>query len=186
MMVRLIRFSVYHPWTVLSLIALAAVCTSVFIPRVNLKLDARSLVPSNDPSFTESDAATRLFGRHDVIILGVVNEKSGIYNPDTLAQVRRLSNELSSSEGVIASSVNSIATVPSLIITNNKIDMRSLLTADDADPPSAQRVREGIERLGLNDGILVAQDERATSIFGEIRPDANRYVVLQQMRELAR
>lgn len=183
---RIIRFSVSHPLAVLVLTFLCTAGMCVLIPRVHLKLDARSLVPATDPSFTKSDKATELFKIRDVVMLGVVNEDSGIYDPKTLALIQRLTHKLSSVDGVVASSVTSVATIPGMSITDRQIELKPLISSRAAaNPQDASRVRDRVESLHLNDGILVAQDGRAATIFGEIRPDANRFAVLDQVRNLA-
>lgn len=183
-MVKLLRFSVYHPRLLLVLVALLTITASLFIPRVRLNLDARSLVPANDPALSASDAATSLFGLRDVVVVGVSDAQSGIYTPATLMQVRRLSNEMSAVDGIIPSSVTSIATVPSLTIKDNQIDMRPLLSGGSNEPGWPERIRQEVEGLGLNNGILVSSEGKAAAIFSELRTDANREVVLQQVRAL--
>ena len=182
---RIIRFSVSYPLAVLALTFICTAGMSVFIPRVHLKLDARSLVPATDPSFIKSDKATELFNIRDVVMLGIVNEE-GIYDPKTLALIQRLTSKLSSVDGVVASSVSSIATIPGMNITDRQLELKPLIPSRASEnPQDASRVRDRVENLDLNDGILVAQDGHAATIFSEISPDANRFAVLEQVRNLA-
>jgi predicted RND superfamily exporter protein len=159
---------------------------SVFIPNVHLKLDARSLVPADDPSFTESDQATQLFVVRDVVMLGVVNEEPDIYNKKTLTSIQELTDKLSAADGVMASSVTSIATIPSMSSAQGQIKLEPIITLRVLDDPQAgTRVHNLVENLNLNDGIFVARDGRAATVFGEIRPDANRFAVIDQVRKMA-
>jgi len=146
-----------------------------------LKLDARSLVPATDPSFIDSDQATERFGIRDVVMLGVVSTDSDIYNPGTLALVQRLTDKLSTIDGVIPSSISSIATIPGTNVSKGQIELKPVLE----DPQTASRVRDRVESLGLNQGILVARDGHAATVLGEIRPDANRFALLEQVRSVA-
>jgi predicted RND superfamily exporter protein len=51
----LLRFSVRHPRVVITLVGTITLCALVFIPRIQLRLDHGSLIPSNLPQFAEGD-----------------------------------------------------------------------------------------------------------------------------------
>lgn len=181
----LLHFSVHHSRAVLIIVAAFVLAACFFIPRVKLQLDARSLIPTNDPGLIESDKAARLFGLRDVVVIGVANESSGIYTPETLSRVARLSKELGQVEGIVPSSVLSVATMPRLLIQDNRIDSRPLFPPNvKLDAEAVARIRRETERMGLNNGVLVASDGRAAAVFGEVQPEADRYAVLRQVREL--
>ena len=182
---RLLRFSVHHPRIVVGAVATVALLFGLFIPRVRLRLDARSLIPSNHPDLAASDSAASTFGLRDVVIVGVAHPNSDIYNEKTLARIARLTQAIAHTEGVVASSVRSIANTPRLFIRDNTLDVRPLLSkGSEEDAGAAERVRNDVEALGLNDGVLVARDNKAALIVGEIQPDADRYLLLRQVKEL--
>src|SRR5690242_7853905 len=185
-MIRLLRFSVSHPVAVLASILLCTACMSVFIPNVRLKLDARSLVPSNDSSFTKSDQATKLFDIRDVVMLGVFKESSDIYDTKSLTSIQQLTDKLASAEGVVAPSVASLATTPNVTISNGEMKLEPVISRRMlADPQAPSRVRNEVEELNLNDGIFVASDGRAAAVFADIRPDADRFALIDQVRKVA-
>ncbi|HYP30160.1 MAG TPA: MMPL family transporter [Blastocatellia bacterium] len=182
-MLRLLRFSVDHPWQMLLLVAAVSVAACVFAPRVRLQLDARALIPVNDPSLASSDQAARYFGLKDMIAVGVVNEEAGVYTKETLERIDRLGRKLARVEGVVAGSITSLATVPRMFIEGREIDTRPLLSqAESVDAETVERVRRETELMGLNNGLLVAADGKAAAIFAEVEEDADRYSLLQQMR----
>ena len=183
----LLKFSVHHPRAVLGIVATIALSACFFIPQVKLQLDAHSLIPTGDPGLIESDKAARLFGLRDVVVIGVANESSGIYTPETLSRVARLSKGLGQVEGIVPSSVLSLATMPRLLIQDSQIDARPLFPPNiKLDAEVVGRIRRETERMGLNNGVLVASDGRAAAIFGEVQPEADRYSVLRQVRELVK
>jgi predicted RND superfamily exporter protein len=184
-MIGLIRFSVHHPWLVLAAIAMLTLPACLFMPRVRLQLDARSLIPSGDPRLNASDDAARLFGLRDVVVIGIVNEDSGIYVPDTLRRIARLSKALSEVNGVAAESVMSLATVSTQGMKDGQIISSDLLAKNrDLDQKTARQLQADVERLGLANGILVSKDGRTAAIIAGVMPEANRYDILQQIRTL--
>ncbi len=58
---RLLRFSVKHPRLVITVAGAVTVCALVFIPRIRLRLDGRSLIPSSLPEFAAADQAASRF-----------------------------------------------------------------------------------------------------------------------------
>src|SRR5215813_5559981 len=83
----LLRFSVRHPRVVVTLAGVVTVCALVFIPRIQLRLDGRSLIPAGLPQFAEGDQAASRFELRDLVLIGVGNEESGIYTPETLQRI---------------------------------------------------------------------------------------------------
>lgn len=182
---KLLSFSVAHPRIILFVAGAVTLLACFFIPRVQLKLDARSLVPVGEDALRASDEAAAHFGLHDVVVLGVVNQQRDIYNRRTLNTVSRFSKALAQVDGVIPSSIKSLSTVESLSVSNGQIDVRPVLPDDFAMQPGAElEVRRKTEFLGLNDGVLVAEDGRAAVIYAEVRPEADRYAILRQVKQL--
>src|ERR1043166_3862679 len=97
----LLRFSVRHPRVVVTLAGVITVCALIFIPRIQLRLDGRSLIPAGLPQFAEGDQAASRFELRDLLLIGVGNEESGVYTPETLQRIASLSDELSHIEGVV-------------------------------------------------------------------------------------
>jgi subtilisin family serine protease len=62
----LLRFSVKHPRVVVALAGAITVCALLFIPRIQLRLDGRSLIPSGLPEFAEGDRAASRFELRDL------------------------------------------------------------------------------------------------------------------------
>lgn len=184
-MKRLIRFSANHPVVVLSSVAIITFCLCLFVPRVRLQLDARSLIPAGDPALAASDNAATLFALRDVVVIGIVNQHAGIYSTETLKRIARLSDGLSAIKGIAAGSVMSISTVSGQAIRDGKVVSYDLMTKGKEDDREAiQRLRIDIERMGLNNGMLVDKDGTASAIFAEVDSAADRYELLQQSRDL--
>ena len=149
-MIRLVRFSVRHPGLVLATVALLTLAACLLIPRVRLQLDAWSLVPAGDPVLQASDNAARLFGLQDVVVIGVVNEDSGIYAPDTLRRIARLSRALSEVDGIAGESRISLASLSAPAMKDGRVTSYDLLPRGrDPDAKTAEQVHADVERLGL-------------------------------------
>ena len=127
----LLRFSVRHPRLVIALVCAITAVSLVFIPRIRLRLDGRSLIPSDLPQFAEGDQAASRFELRDLILIGVGNEESGVYTPETLHRIERLSAGLARVDGVVPGSVVSLSTVPRIAFVDGKVDTSPLFKLED-------------------------------------------------------
>jgi predicted RND superfamily exporter protein len=181
----LLRFSVRHPRLVIALVCAITVVALVFIPRIRLRLDGRSLIPSDLPQFAEGDQASARFELRDLVLIGVGNEQSGIYTPETLQRIARLSDGLSRVEGVVADSVVSISTVPRVTLVDDKVDTGPLFRPEDPlNTETIQQLRRDVGRRGYNTGVLVSADGKGAAIIAKVEPGADRYRLLEDTRSL--
>ncbi|HEU4507728.1 MAG TPA: MMPL family transporter [Pyrinomonadaceae bacterium] len=181
----LLRFSVRHPRLIIALVCAITVVALVFIPRIRLRLDGRSLIPFDLPQFAEGDEAALRFELRDLVLIGVGNEESGIYTPETLQRIARLSDGLSRVEGVVADSVVSISTVPRTTLVDDKVDTSPLFRPEEVlNKETIQQLRRDVGRRGYNTGMLVSPDGKGAAIIAKVEPGADRYRLLEDTRAL--
>lgn len=182
---RLLRFSVRHPRLVVTFAGVVTVCALTFIPRIQLRLDGRSLIPSNLPQFAEGDRAASRFELRDLVLIGVGNEESGVYTPETLQRIARLSDGLSRIDGIVAGSVVSISTVPRVALVDGKVDTAPLFRPNDRlNPEDIQGLRREVVKRGYNTGLLISADGKGAAIIAKVEPAADRYRLLEDTRSL--
>jgi len=180
-----LRFSVRHPRLVVTLAGAITVCALVFIPRIQLRLDGRSLIPSGLPQFAEGDRAASRFELRDLVLIGVGNDESGVYTPETLQRIARLSDRLARVDGIVPGSVISISTVPRITLVNDKVDTSPLFRANDQlSTETIQQLRREVAKRGYNTGTLISSDGKGAAIIGKVEPGANRYRLLQATRSV--
>ena len=181
----LLRFSVRHPRLVITIVGAVTVCALLFIPRIRLRLDGRSLIPSGLPEFAEGDQAAARFELRDLVLIGVGNEETGVYTAETLRRIARLSDGLSRVEGVVPGSVISLSTVPSLALVDGRVDTGRLFRPDDElNTDAIQHLRREVVKRGYNAGALVSADGKGAAIIAKVEPDADRYRLLAETRSL--
>lgn len=180
-----LRFSVRHPWWVVGACVAVALAAAALVPRIALRLDARSLIPQGHPSMAAGDRAAERFHLHDVVVIALSDPARGIYTPEALGLLATLSAELGGIPGIVPDSVVSLATVPRLFIDEDTIDLRPLL--DRTPSPGSEivrRVRREAAALGLDDGVLVRRDGKAAAIYAEVERDADRSDLGKRVRAL--
>ncbi len=185
LIIRLLRFSVRHPRVVITLVGAITLFALINIPRIQLRLDGRSLIPSNLPEFAEGDQAATRFELRDLVLIGVGNEESGIYTPETLRRIARLSDGLSRVDGVVDGSVVSLSTVPRLALVDGKVDTGPLFRSEDPlSPADIEQLRREVGQRGYNENVLVSSDFKGAAIIAKVEPGADRYRLLEETRTL--
>ncbi|HYV10615.1 MAG TPA: MMPL family transporter, partial [Pyrinomonadaceae bacterium] len=179
----LLRFSVRHPRVVVTIAGVVTVCALVFIPRIQLRLDGRSLIPSNLPQFAEGDRAASRFELRDLVLIGVGNE-SGIYTPETLQRIARLSDGLSRVDGIVPDSVLSLSTVPRLTLVDDKVETSPLFQPDQLNKEAIVQLRRDLGRQAYDTGLLASRDGKGAAIIAKVQPGADRFRLLERTRSL--
>jgi predicted RND superfamily exporter protein len=119
------------------------------------------------------------------VLIGVGNEESGVYTPEALQRIARLSDGLSRVDGVVADSVVSLATVPRVALVDGQVDTGPLYRQQDQlDTEAIQRLRREVNKRGYNTGTLVSVDGKGAAIIAKVEPDADRYRLLEETRSL--
>ena len=181
----LLRFSVRHPRLVITFAGAVTLCALCFVPRIQLRLDGRSLIPSGLPQFAEGNQAASRFELRDLVLIGVGNEQAGVYTPETLQRIARLSERLSRVEGVVPDSVISLSTVPRVSLVDGQVDTGPLFRPEDElSTEDIQRLRREVVKRGYNTGVLVSADGKGAAIIAKVEPAADRYRLLKDTRAL--
>lgn len=177
---RVLGFSVQHPLQVVAVVLVATVAAAAWLPRIALRLDARSLLPTGEPELRRSDELSAAFDRRDSIVLAVGDPARGIHTPDALARIRRLSKALAATPGIVDGSVVSLATQPVLTIDDGVLDVAPLVPR----VPSPERLRARVHALALDDGILVSGDGCYAAIYAGVEPATDRFDLDRRIRAM--
>src|SRR3989337_2740124 len=89
-----VAWSAEHPRTVLGLVLLLTVAFGSQLPRIRTDTDPKNMLPITSPVRQYNDQVEGWFGLHpDVIVVGIRSE-AGIFEPDLLGRIHRLTEEI--------------------------------------------------------------------------------------------
>ena len=169
---RLFRFIVNFPKLTI-LIAFALTLFFGFqLPNLKLETDVDVYVPDEHPAMKYQDLVDEIFNYRESMVVAVVNEgPDGIFNPKTLARIKRLTEEISQVRYVIAQrdeDVKSISTMDNIIGTVEGIDVVPLM---ERIPETREEIEQLKEHLYGNEmfiGWLVSEDRTMALILAMI------------------
>lgn len=173
-------------WTLAVWVVLIA-ALSPGLGRLRLRTDGLALVPTDAPEALLDRSIREEFGVEDQIAVIVESDDPrGIYAPDTLEHIVRLSGELAAIPSVLAEDVVSLATEPGDHVRPGTLEFQSWLDPLPTSEKELASLRAGVERAEIYRGTLVSRDSPASAaaILVGLREGQDREGLYRAIREL--
>lgn len=174
-------FILRHPKLVLVVLAAITVLLAMQLNNLRWETDARVYLPKGHPAIIYDEKVADLFGVKDSLIIGIVNDgEQGIYNPETLERIRRITDQVAAIPGVIAIRSIDVASLSSATIfvgDEESIGSIKLMPEVPQTAGDIARLRGLVEEnADLFVGNLVSADGKAAMIRAKLKEGAeNRY-----------
>ncbi|MBK9132684.1 MAG: MMPL family transporter [Gammaproteobacteria bacterium] len=173
------------------LIILLTVVITVFLAlqlqNLRWETDARVYLPKGHPAIHYDEKVADLFGVKDSLIIGIVNDEKGVFNPETLAVIKRITDKITTLPGVIANrpvDVASLSTATVFTGDEESIGSVPLMTGVPQDPAAIEQLRSMVyANADLFVGNIVSADGKAAMIRARLKEGAaNRYMSYWQIK----
>jgi uncharacterized protein len=162
-----------YPKSTLALILGLTVYFALQLPKLHWETDARVYLPKGHPAIKYDEKVDEVFGVKDAVIVGIVNNHEGIFNPATLARIARITQRIASLPGVIANrpiDVASLSTVTIFSGDESSIGSEPLMPAVPADAAGIARLKKTVyANSDLLVGNLVSADGKAAMIRAKLK-----------------
>lgn len=134
--------------------------------RLELRTDGRALFSPDDPAVVLDAEVRDRFGLRDpVVVLVESSHPDGIFNPETLRGVQRLTNALAGLDGVGREHVTSLATERRDRVAPGTLDFLGFLDPLPDTPHLMAELRGDLTAAGILTGTLVSADGTAATIL---------------------
>jgi predicted RND superfamily exporter protein/outer membrane lipoprotein-sorting protein len=165
---KLIDLSARHPRTVIVVAVLMVLALGMQIPRLTVDTDPENMLPADEASRVFHGLAKKEFALHDMIVVGVVNERDpdGVFNPTSLARIHDLTHHIEAIDGVIRHDLMSLSSVDNIGQGGpGVVRFEWMMPEPPQTREEAHAVRDAARRLPTIDGTLVSEDGRAAGIY---------------------
>ncbi|UJF23873.1 efflux RND transporter permease subunit [Suttonella sp. R2A3] len=182
----LIRFSTSHPRQIFALTAVLCVVSLLLMLRVSVDTDPENMLPHDHPARVIHDEIKQRFNLSDMIVVGLVNNDhaNGVYNPQTLQNLKTLSDEIATIDGVVADDLMSLATSDNITQTDtNTISFHWMMNPAPTDQAQADLIQGWVDRLPMIQNTLVSGDHKVAGIYIPITAKDQSYQIYQQLQE---
>lgn len=189
-MIRLARIpglttvAIRHPRVVVAVTLVITLLFAAQLPKIRTDTDPKNMLPATSDVRVYNDRMEEWFALHkDVLVLGIVNER-GIFNPESLRRLERITRAILQIPGVVVRDVASLTTVDDVAVEAGGLVVRPAV----ADVPEAPAGLETLQqRLVSNPLIvdrLVSRDGTTTAVFIPLEGGANAKVIADRIKAI--
>ncbi len=178
-----------YPKLILLAIAMLTVYFALQLPQLRWETDARVYLPNGHPAILYDEKVDTIFGVKDAMVIAIVNEEEGVFNPDTLAHIASITEKIAALPGIKANrtlDVVSLSTATLFVGDEDSIGAMALMktpATDDAAINDLKKIVYGNADLFV--GNIVSQDGKAAMIRARLKEGAdNRYMTYWQVKAI--
>ena len=182
---RVIRFSIDHPRVIFAIVALLTLVLGSQIPRITVDTDPENMLPHDQVDRVFHDEVKGKFALYDMIVVGVVNDENpnGVFNPESLSRIQKLTEEIQQIDGVVRQDVMSISSVDNITQEGpGTIRFQWMMKEAPKTQEEALAVRDAARHLPLLDGSVVSDDGKALAIYVPIERKDQSYRIAQEIQ----
>lgn len=157
------------------------------IRHLHWETDARVYMPKGHPAIKYDEQAEHIFGVKDAVIIGIVNEKDGIFNPKTLARIQRMTEKIAALDGVVANRTIDVASLSTASIftgTDTAIGTERVMETVPTDAAGIERLKQLVyANRDILVGNVVSADGKAAMIRAKLKEGmTSRYMTYFQIK----
>jgi hypothetical protein len=166
---KIFQFIVGRPKTVVAISLILMASAIVFLPKLAKDTRADAFLAPDNPALVYRNKVKEQFGLSDPLIIAIVNQgELGIFNPQSLALVDWLTEEVSRLDNVNSERVISLATENNIVGTDDGLDITPFFDPLPTSVEEARALEAAIKDFPLYQGSIVADDSKATLIVAEM------------------
>jgi len=167
----------------ISLVLMVALLTS--LPKLYKDTRSDAFLAENNPALVYKNKVKAQFGLSDPIVIAVINQgESGVFNPESLALVSWLSEELANLENINNDRITSLATENNIFGSEEGMEVVPFFEELTKKQSSANEVWQQVSDFPLYMGSLVAHNKQATLVVAELLDEHNVEETYQQILSL--
>ena len=179
----LVEFSVNHPKLVVILSIIITLAFMTQFPKMKIDTNPKHMLPDTSDVRVWNDEVDKTFALYeDMIVLGIVNEKS-VLNKETLGKVQRITDEILKIKGVAARDVNSFPTITNVTAEKGMLRVAPLMTEVPKTDKEIEHLRKMLFENPLFINRIISKDEKTTAIYVPLEKGANGKEVADKIRE---
>jgi len=167
----------------ISLIIMATLFTA--LPSLYKDTRSDAFLADDNPALVYKNKVKAQFGLSDPIVIAIINNsEQGVFNPDSLALVAWLSEQLSTLDNINSDRITSLATENNISGTDDGMEVTPFFEQLSTEQASADRIWQQVSDFPLYMGSIVADNKQSTLIVAELLNENKVEHTYQQVLEL--
>lgn len=170
----------FRSW-IIALTLCATAALAFFASNLRVAIDPATIAPQGHPYIQQSRLIDKMFGSKYLILIGITPVKGDIFQPAVLDRVSRITRKLEASDGVVRSTLVSLAARQAKGIkgTADGFEAKPLLSGGAVDAAAIAQLKAALAANPVYLDTAVSADRRTAAILVEMkeRPDGFRNMV---------
>lgn len=180
---KLTKFSLDRPKTVIAVILLLTVLFGLQFPKITIDTDPENMLEPDQPDRVLYNQVKKDFGIHDLIVVGIVDEK-GVFRPESLQRVARATSEIKKIKGVIIQDMVSLTTTNNVKSSGGMLDIRPVMREVPLTPEAISQLRKDIRENPFLHEKIASADGTALALYIPIRKKDMSYRIAGKIEEI--
>ncbi|MDO8746658.1 MAG: MMPL family transporter [Thermodesulfovibrionales bacterium] len=182
----LVEVSVNHPKLVVILSIIITLAFMTQFPKMKTDTNPKHMLPDTSDVRVWNDEVDKTFALYeDMIVLGIVNEKS-VLNKETLRKIQRITDEILRIKGVAARDVNSFPTITNVTAEKGALRVAPLMIEVPKTDKEIGYLRKMLFENPLFINRIISKDEKTTAIYVPLEKGANGKEVADKIRDIVK
>ncbi|MFQ5675165.1 MAG: MMPL family transporter, partial [bacterium] len=180
---KLTHFSMAHPKQV---IVLTLILTGLFLyqfPKAHIDTDPENMLEAHQPDRVFYDQVKKDFGIRDMIVLGIT-DADGIFRPETLGRIARITEEILKIEGVIVEDVISFTTTDNVTSEGGTMQVRRIMETVPQTPQEVEAIKASVYDNPLFVEKIVSKNGDAVAIYIPIQQKDMSYRISKEIESV--
>ena len=164
-----------HPKLVLLGLLIFTVLAGSQLQHLKSETDIESMLPRTLDAYVNKKVLEEKFGAADMVVIGIVNEKEGIYSPGSLKIVAEMSDWMQQQpefETLALNDLLSLSTIKDIHGTADGLDVEQFMEEPLSAPDEIAHLRERMRAFGVYDGVIVSEDGKGSILIVKPKPNS--------------
>jgi predicted RND superfamily exporter protein len=162
---------VNHPVRVILIVSAVTLFFAFQLQHLFMILDPKRILPQDHPFVQLNNKIEQTFGGSRVVVIGVVVKNGDIFNPETLAKIKRITEEVKGVSGILEENVVSISDrkIKYINASPSGMDIRPMMAEVPTTKEGLEELKKDLYSNDLYVKSLVSEDGKAAAIITDFR-----------------
>jgi predicted RND superfamily exporter protein len=183
MLSRLTGLVTRFPKFTIGFFLLVTVFFVVQFPKIKIDTDPENMLEQGQADRIFYNKVKKDFGINDLLVLGIVEEK-GIFNPDTLRKIARITDEIVKIKGVISEDVVSLRTSDNVTSREGALVVKRFMEEVPEASPEVERLKKDLFGNPFFVDKIISQDGKATALYIPIEKKDQSYRISKEIERI--
>lgn len=183
MLTKLTEIVTRFPKSTITVFLIITVFFAIQFPKMKIDTDPENMLEQNQPDRVFYDKVKKEFGINDLLVVGIVDEQ-GIFNPDTLIRIARITDQILKIKGVIIKDVVSLRTSDNVTSEESTLVVKRFMENVPQDSTQIEKLKKDLYGNPFYVDKIVSKDGKASAIYIPIEKKDRSYRISKEIEKI--